>query len=267
MSWLIVILALALTDAPKDKAKDAKTDAPAAKAKAKGAGTGTPKDAPEDEPAKSKRAIDATYQPAAGDRAVLLSMDQKGETFFLWGAATPEGFREYKKAEVMEDEKRKEQLEKEGKAVELDDDTEVGVLNIEPVSIQVNAQGGISGVVATVRVLSGSNKGKVLLTNAENVVRVVKVADAPAGRRPSTRKAAKSGTPKAADATAKGATVRKAAPDPAARASLLLKMGQGLEKSGKTAGAVDFYRQVVKRYPDTPQARTAAARVKAIEAK
>ncbi|MDR3635214.1 MAG: YHS domain-containing protein [Isosphaeraceae bacterium] len=50
----------------------------------------------------------------------------------------------------------------------------------------------------------------------------------------------------------------------AAKAAALLKSGQNLEKSGKTAAALKYYQDIVKKYPDTPQAKTAAARIKAI---
>jgi YHS domain-containing protein len=53
--------------------------------------------------------------------------------------------------------------------------------------------------------------------------------------------------------------------DPAARAASLLKIGQNLEKSGKAAAALGYYRQVVKDYANTPAAKTAAERVKALE--
>ena len=53
-------------------------------------------------------------------------------------------------------------------------------------------------------------------------------------------------------------------PDLSARAASLLKLGQNLEKSGKTAAALGYYRQVVKDFAKTPAAKTAAERVKAL---
>ena len=50
----------------------------------------------------------------------------------------------------------------------------------------------------------------------------------------------------------------------AAKAASILRLGQALERSGKTAGALDYYRRVTKEYPDTPQAKTAADRLKAL---
>ena len=46
----------------------------------------------------------------------------------------------------------------------------------------------------------------------------------------------------------------------AARAASLLRLGQNLDKQGKTAAARSYYQQVVKDYADTPEAKTAAAR-------
>ena len=44
----------------------------------------------------------------------------------------------------------------------------------------------------------------------------------------------------------------------------LLRIGQNLEKSGKTDAALGSYRRIVKEYPDTPTAKTAAERIKAL---
>ncbi|WP_422931603.1 YHS domain-containing protein [Singulisphaera sp. PoT] len=52
-----------------------------------------------------------------------------------------------------------------------------------------------------------------------------------------------------------------------AKAASQLKLGQNLEKSGKTASALKYYQQVVKDFPDTPQAKTASARIKALQGK
>jgi YHS domain-containing protein len=51
----------------------------------------------------------------------------------------------------------------------------------------------------------------------------------------------------------------------ASRAASLLKLGQNLDKSGKTTAALSYYRRVVKEYPETPAAKTAAARIKALD--
>jgi YHS domain-containing protein len=53
-------------------------------------------------------------------------------------------------------------------------------------------------------------------------------------------------------------------PGPAGKAAGLLRQAQALEKAGKTAGALDYYRQVVEKFPDSAQAKTASARIKAL---
>jgi YHS domain-containing protein len=49
-----------------------------------------------------------------------------------------------------------------------------------------------------------------------------------------------------------------------AKAASLLQIGQNLEKNGGTVAALTYYRRIVKDYHDTPAAKTAAARIKAI---
>jgi YHS domain-containing protein len=49
-----------------------------------------------------------------------------------------------------------------------------------------------------------------------------------------------------------------------ARASSLLRLGQNLEKSGKVAAALPYYRRIVKEYPGTASGKAAAARIKAL---
>jgi hypothetical protein len=95
-----------------------------------------------------------------------------------------------------------------------------------------------------VRVLAGPHQGKAFVTEEKNVARYV---EAPAAPRPRPKPAPK-------------------AVDPAGRATSLLAAARNLERAGKGAGALDFYRRVVKEHPGTPQAREAAARVKALGA-
>ena len=52
---------------------------------------------------------------------------------------------------------------------------------------------------------------------------------------------------------------------PAARAATLLRLGRTLERAGKTEQALSNYRQIVKNFPDTPSAKTAAERIKELE--
>jgi hypothetical protein len=48
------------------------------------------------------------------------------------------------------------------------------------------------------------------------------------------------------------------------RAASLLQIAQNLEKNGRAAPALAYYRRIVKDYPNTPAAKTAAERVKAL---
>ena len=83
-------------------------------------------------------------------------------------------------------------------------------------------------------------------------------------RKSATPKAkARSSSPAIAAAPAVAAEPAKASDAPAKAASLL-RLGQNLEKTGKAAAALSYYRQVVKLYPDTPSAKTASDRIKAL---
>jgi YHS domain-containing protein len=63
---------------------------------------------------------------------------------------------------------------------------------------------------------------------------------------------------------AQKADAAKARTKPAARAATLLQLGQNLEKSGKPSAALDYYRRIAKEFPDTPSAKTATQRIKAL---
>jgi hypothetical protein len=77
--------------------------------------------------------------------------------------------------------------------------------------------------------------------------------------------AAKPGRPTAKAKTAEAPASPKAVGKPAAKVASQLVLGQNLEKAGKTAAALKYYRQIVKDFPGTPSAKTAAARIKALE--
>jgi len=64
---------------------------------------------------------------------------------------------------------------------------------------------------------------------------------------------------------AKKDTARSAASKQATRAATLLRLGQSLEKTGKTTAALSYFRQIVKDFPATPAAKTAAERIKALD--
>jgi hypothetical protein len=58
---------------------------------------------------------------------------------------------------------------------------------------------------------------------------------------------------------------RKQVFDANARARVRLPLAQALEKMGKTAGALDYYRQIASEAPDSNEGRLASARIAAIE--
>src|SRR5262249_9568997 len=51
----------------------------------------------------------------------------------------------------------------------------------------------------------------------------------------------------------------------ASRAAGLLRIGQNLERSGKTAAALDNYKRIVKDFADTPAAKAAKQRIEALQ--
>ncbi|MDR3639590.1 MAG: IPT/TIG domain-containing protein [Isosphaeraceae bacterium] len=55
--------------------------------------------------------------------------------------------------------------------------------------------------------------------------------------------------------------------DPAMRAASRLAAAHNLEKSGKLNAAMEYYRDIVKTYPNTTEAKTAAERIRVLEAK
>ncbi len=57
---------------------------------------------------------------------------------------------------------------------------------------------------------------------------------------------------------------KAAASSPSARAASLLRIAQNLEKSGKTEAALADYKRIAKDFADTPAARTAKQRIKAL---
>jgi YHS domain-containing protein len=104
------------------------------------------------------------------------------------------------------------------------------------------------------------------------------VVESPSQRKPASDESSKIMTKAepAPDSKAAGATTstartgskpdddRAAVAKQFSRAASLLKLGQNLEKSGKTSAALDYYRRVVKDFAKTPSAKTAAERIKAL---
>ena len=83
----------------------------------------------------------------------------------------------------------------------------------------------------------------------------------------STPKPATKPNPKAKADPAPSVEARTATPkdDTATKAAREVQLGQNFEKQGKSALALEHYRKVVKDHPGTEAAKTAAARIKALE--
>lgn len=89
--------------------------------------------------------------------------------------------------------------------------------------------------------------------------------DMPAAKTVSkTAKSAPDDSAATPESTPTTAPTSKKSAGPAAKAASLLSQAQALEKSGKNAAALVFYKRVVKEYAGTAQAKTAAERVKAL---
>jgi YHS domain-containing protein len=82
----------------------------------------------------------------------------------------------------------------------------------------------------------------------------------------SKEKAATS-TPSKTDEPAADTKTAKAKTDAETKATRDLQLAQGFEKDGKKTIALTRYKKLVKDYPDTAAAKTAAERIKALEAK
>lgn len=96
-----------------------------------------------------------------------------------------------------------------------------------------------------VRILDGERKDKVLFIAEDDIAKLIPVRVSPMIKLKEKPK------PKPVD--------------PTARVKSLLRSAQILEKDGKTKGAVDYYKTVVKDYPKSEEAKVATARLKAIK--
>ena len=91
----------------------------------------------------------------------------------------------------------------------------------------------------------------------EGLVDEPKAKAMPKGSRP------KADAPAVDDKPAPKAAPKKDSPE--AKAASDLRLGQAFERAGKAKQAVDTYKALVKKYPDTTAATTAADRIKALD--
>lgn len=98
-------------DAEQSKASSDKNGKPdASKTRADDQSKDADKAAERPVSSKFKRVFDTSYTPSVGDRAVLYCRDDKGEEeFAIWAAKTPDAFREYTKAHLLESGARMDQ--------------------------------------------------------------------------------------------------------------------------------------------------------------
>jgi hypothetical protein len=214
------------------------------------------------EPPKVRRAIDPTYTPKAGDIAFLDSRqkDTDGEPIASWAGASVQDYKTFVQLTNASNDAAIDRLEDDRKVFGFDPGTRVQVVEITMTELFRNEQGVAAFPCASVRILVGSEKGKLLYTDARELVQYVAASAEPPATPQPKRKAAR-GLRKKTPAE----TSAKPVADPAARAATSLRMAQSLEKAGKTKGALDLYRQLLKQYPASPQAKTAAERVKVLE--
>jgi YHS domain-containing protein len=118
---------------------------------------------------------------------------------------------------------------------------------------------------------AGEAKGKPAQASKVSRFEDAFASDVPA-EEPNGKAAMKPGLSPPALGASDSAKGRKPAPSPepsekktVSRAATALRMAQNLDKSGKTDAALKAYRQIVKDYPGTAQARAAAARIKALQ--
>ena len=71
-------------------------------------------------------------------------------------------------------------------------------------------------------------------------------------------------TPGASRSASRKGAEKPATFQPYSRAASLLRIGQNLEKSGKPGAAFGYYKRIVKDFADTPAAKTAKQRIKAL---
>ncbi len=120
---------------------------------------------------------------------------------------------------------------------------------------------------AASRVIRDDGSFDALLTDSKKSRSRPMPKDAPKGEAPESKPSANTtASPKEAP---KDQPTEKPAPAPATddKAASLLERAQELEKKGNTQAAVIYYRMIAKDYPKSPQAKSAAVRLKALGAK
>jgi hypothetical protein len=204
---------------------------------------------------------DAHYVPKVGDEAYLYfepvykKGERAGEHMDVSVSSDYLAYRAFNKALAAKDREGYRELEDQGKLASVRTGSKVRILEFH----EFPADGDIRDAIE-VRVLNGPLEGKRVCVLESRVVRLIqKEAPAKAAQAPPPKPA-----PTEGDDEDKHEPV-KLSPQRSNRATTLLTVARNLEKSGKSEGAVAQYRRIMKEFPGSAEAETAAERIRALE--
>lgn len=212
---------------------------------------------------------DPNYTPKVGDEAHVYSKylypkgERAGQHLDVSVCSDYSAYVQYEKALSAHDSEGYQEQREQGKLAYTRTGTRVRVLEFH--KFPYNEENFISDA-CEVRILDGSLKGKKVWTLASKVVRLISKESLAANRgdfqseAPPEKANASAAEPKLpASSQTKGKAVERAI-----RAATMLRSAENLEKLGKKSGAITFYRLIVKDYPDSPQSKIAADRIKSL---
>lgn len=182
--------------------------------------------------------VDSTWKPKPGDMAKIHTPD--GNEALV--AADISAYRDMVKAANAKDLERLRQMLVAGRLVAVPDGTDVLVLQVQGDRVVT----GSPTLALEVRLKGDEHNEQVGWALAPSVARLVPGPPPAGGPSPSAKKPA----PRSID--------------PEVRAATLLRSARALEKSGRRAGALLLYRDIVKDHPRTTAAAEAAARIRAL---
>ncbi len=212
---------------------------------------------------------DPSYNPEVGDvayvymRSVYPKGERAGQHIDVPVCSDYLTYTEYKKSLLAHDREGYRELVEQGKLAHIRTGTKVRILDFHKFA---NTDDNFDRNAYEVRILDGPLKDKKVWVLASEVVRLTSEDSLAANRGDFVSKtpleeanspASESKLPPSDEAKEKAARA-------AIRAATMLRSAQNLEKLGKKYGAIDFYRMVVKDFPDSPQSKVAAERIKSL---
>jgi hypothetical protein len=223
---------------------------------------------------------DESYSPKIGDEAYLYTAsiyskgDKKGQHTDLPICSDFFAYKEFEKVLTAKDDEGYKELEQKHRLDHVRTGTRARVL--ERHEFPDNGDVFIRDAYE-VRIMDGPLKGKKVWVIAGDVVRLVpkaKLTPSPEAQSKPVNEAVgitpmKVNSPDRID-TAKEDAAKAAKEDAAKkarRAATLLKSAQNFEKADKPSGALIFYRQILDDFRESPQAKTAKERIKALGAR